>query len=283
MPMTWPSMLNSGPPELPRLIAASVWMKSSYGPWRMSRPRAETIPAVTVPPRPNGLPMASTQSPTRAPSESPNCTAGSGLSDFTCSSAMSPRLVAAEHLGLQRGVVLQGHGDLVGAVDHVVIGHHQARGVDDEAGAQALHTPLGCRWGVFALCRPAGSRLRKSLKNCSNGEPGGNIGISGPAARAALRCLHILCRRDIHHCGQQLGRQVGEAVGRRPARIPAPLAAAAVSGMAKATARANRGGTGGWSSGSGAWSGFPGRIVPHMVRRRRRWQLGYGPPAAGGA
>lgn len=28
-PMTSPFMLNSGPPELPRLIAASVWMKSS--------------------------------------------------------------------------------------------------------------------------------------------------------------------------------------------------------------------------------------------------------------
>src|SRR6266705_3524268 len=31
----------------------------------MSRPRAETMPAVTVPPRPNGLPTASTQSPMR--------------------------------------------------------------------------------------------------------------------------------------------------------------------------------------------------------------------------
>src|SRR5580704_9786126 len=31
----------------------------------MSRPRAETMAAVTVPPRPNGLPTASTQSPTR--------------------------------------------------------------------------------------------------------------------------------------------------------------------------------------------------------------------------
>ena len=28
-PMTSPARLNSGPPELPRLIAASVWMKSS--------------------------------------------------------------------------------------------------------------------------------------------------------------------------------------------------------------------------------------------------------------
>ena len=29
MPTTSPSMSNSGPPELPRLIGASVWMKSS--------------------------------------------------------------------------------------------------------------------------------------------------------------------------------------------------------------------------------------------------------------
>ena len=37
----------------------------------MSRPLAETIPAVTVPPKPNGLPTASTQSPILAlPAES---------------------------------------------------------------------------------------------------------------------------------------------------------------------------------------------------------------------
>ncbi|MNF08939.1 hypothetical protein D3C80_2094840 [compost metagenome] len=29
MPITSPFMLNSGPPELPRLMAASVWMKLS--------------------------------------------------------------------------------------------------------------------------------------------------------------------------------------------------------------------------------------------------------------
>jgi len=28
MPMTFPSMFSSGPPELPGLIDASVWMKS---------------------------------------------------------------------------------------------------------------------------------------------------------------------------------------------------------------------------------------------------------------
>ena len=65
MPTTSPLRLKAGPPELPRFTAASIWMKSSYGPAPMSRPRAETMPAVTVPPRPNGLPTATTQSPTR--------------------------------------------------------------------------------------------------------------------------------------------------------------------------------------------------------------------------
>src|SRR5882672_9911833 len=41
----------------------------------MSRARAETMPAVTVPPRPKGLPIASTQSPTFMTSLSPNETA----------------------------------------------------------------------------------------------------------------------------------------------------------------------------------------------------------------
>ncbi len=64
-PTTSPCVSNAGPPELPLFTGASIWMKSSYGPLPMSRPRAETIPAVTVPPRPNGLPTASTQSPMR--------------------------------------------------------------------------------------------------------------------------------------------------------------------------------------------------------------------------
>src|SRR5260370_42520906 len=68
--MTSPSVLKAGPPELPLFTGASIWMKSSYGPLPMSRPLAETMPAVTVPPRPNGLPTASTQSPIRGlPSE----------------------------------------------------------------------------------------------------------------------------------------------------------------------------------------------------------------------
>ena len=44
----------------------------------MSRPRAETMPAVTVPPRPNGFPTATTQSPTRG-AWSANFTNGKSL------------------------------------------------------------------------------------------------------------------------------------------------------------------------------------------------------------
>ena len=55
----------------------------------MSRLRADTMPAVTVPPRLNGLPIAITHSPSRSFSESPNFTALSGLSVVTLSTARS--------------------------------------------------------------------------------------------------------------------------------------------------------------------------------------------------
>ncbi len=71
-PTTLPSWVKSGPPELPRLIGASICRKESYGPSPMSRPRAETIPAVTVPPSPNGLPTAITHWPGSTSSESPS-------------------------------------------------------------------------------------------------------------------------------------------------------------------------------------------------------------------
>ena len=55
----------------------------------MSRLRAETMPAVTVPPRLNGLPIAITHSPSRSLSESPNFTATSGLAGLNFSTARS--------------------------------------------------------------------------------------------------------------------------------------------------------------------------------------------------
>ena len=90
MPITWPRRSKVGPPELPRLMGASIWMKLVYcWPFPMSRPSEETMPAVTELERPKGLPTATTQSPTRSLLSSPNSTVGSGLSLLILSSAMS--------------------------------------------------------------------------------------------------------------------------------------------------------------------------------------------------
>ena len=76
MPITRPSRSKIGPPELPWLMAASVCRKASRpkARWCSSRPLPEMMPVVTVIPRPSPLPMATTQSPTSIPSESPRGT-----------------------------------------------------------------------------------------------------------------------------------------------------------------------------------------------------------------
>ena len=78
MPATLPSMVTSAPPELPGLMAASVWMKKLRSDLpTLVRAWPETMPLVTVCPTPNGLPMASTRSPTSSLSESPSLRKGS--------------------------------------------------------------------------------------------------------------------------------------------------------------------------------------------------------------
>ena len=66
MPTSSPRVFTSAPPELPGLMAASVWMKLSMPLALAPSPRdfALTIPAVTVLLRLYGLPTASTHSPT---------------------------------------------------------------------------------------------------------------------------------------------------------------------------------------------------------------------------
>ena len=140
-PMTWPRALSSGPPELPWLIGASVWMTWSmvkrFGAV-MRRCSALTIPDVTVRSRPNGLPIATTGSPTWTLSELPS---GRGVS------ALAARLdaehreigrrVGADELGLDRVAVREAHRDLVRALDDVVVRDDVAGLVDDEARAES--------------------------------------------------------------------------------------------------------------------------------------------------
>src|SRR4051794_41856558 len=62
------------------------------------------MPALTLPPSPNGLPIASTQSPTRALSLSPQAVGTSGLSVFTFSTAISVLLSRPRSSALRRGL-----------------------------------------------------------------------------------------------------------------------------------------------------------------------------------
>ena len=74
-PMTSAREFSSGPPELPGLSAASVWITSGMvRPLcaRMLRPSALTMPAVTVCSKPSGLPMAMAISPRFSPAERPS-------------------------------------------------------------------------------------------------------------------------------------------------------------------------------------------------------------------
>jgi hypothetical protein len=63
MPTTLPLPSTNGPPELPGLSGASVWMTLSISlpdGLRRLRPSALTMPAVTVAWNHSGLPMATT-------------------------------------------------------------------------------------------------------------------------------------------------------------------------------------------------------------------------------
>src|SRR5262245_49808478 len=84
-------MLSSGPPELPGLMAASVWMKSLKvrSSLRSERPRALTTPVVTVCERPKGLPIAITVSPIIRSPAVPSATVGSLPSALMLSTARS--------------------------------------------------------------------------------------------------------------------------------------------------------------------------------------------------
>src|SRR5438105_4324050 len=79
MPITSDDDDTSGPPELPGLSAASVWITSSMVrplTERIERPSADTTPAVTVDSNPSGLPIATTSCPRRRLFELPSEASG---------------------------------------------------------------------------------------------------------------------------------------------------------------------------------------------------------------
>jgi hypothetical protein len=86
----------------------------------MSHPRADTMPAVTVPPGPNGLPTASTQSPTRG-TRSANFTTGKIGMAVHLDQGNIGTLIDSNHLS-RIGLTVAGC-NLVDASNDVVVGH----------------------------------------------------------------------------------------------------------------------------------------------------------------
>jgi hypothetical protein len=75
IPITSADDDTSGPPELPGLSDASVWITSSMVrplTERIERPSAEITPAVTVDSKPSGFPIATTSWPRRKFRELPS-------------------------------------------------------------------------------------------------------------------------------------------------------------------------------------------------------------------
>ncbi len=134
----------------------------------MSRRVAEITPTVTVPPRPNGLPIAITQSPTRIFELSPNFTEVSGSFGSTRSSARSV---------LASRPTTSATFSLVPSVRMAVISSAPSM-----TWLFVTIKPLGSMMkpdpSELARCPPPRSSLsKKSWKNSSNGEPLGTSGM----------------------------------------------------------------------------------------------------------
>ncbi len=90
IPITRPRASKSGPPELPWLIGASVWIASTRLYCEVSesieRRIAETTPTPSEFSLPNGLPIAATGSPTVTAAELPS---GTGSSEWSFGSTLS--------------------------------------------------------------------------------------------------------------------------------------------------------------------------------------------------
>ena len=142
--------VSSGPPELPWLIAASVWIESlmvNFVLPSIARWSALTMPPVTVSSSPKGLPIATTPSPTDAASSrrpragrAPRRERRPRPGRSTCPRRRPGGVgLAVPEANLDRG----------GAVDHMIVRDDVAVGVVDPARALCLgrcrrRRPVGC-------------------------------------------------------------------------------------------------------------------------------------------
>ena len=168
------------------------------------------MPAVTVPPSPNGLPIATTQSPTLSRVESAKRTKGSGRERIDLEHGDVGGGVAPDDLGFIFGPVGERDGDLLdhrvgpSRGDDMVVGDDIAVGGDDEARAERA-AALGDR--PFALAPLLGHFAAEAAEEFL--EAGRHL----PALD-----LDALPGRDVDHRGLQPLGEVGEAHRRAAGR-----------------------------------------------------------------
>ena len=200
-PITRPSPSSSGPPELPGLIAASVWtapeIEKPFGAW-IVRPSAEMMPVVTVPSSPNGLPIAIAGSPGRSSSDAPSwsgCSSPSTSLGSTLSSARSTDGSVPSSSRVDRLAVLaEAHAELVGAVDDVLVG-------DDRGPRRRSRSPSRTRPG-----RRPGTAARRG-RSWPGRRPRRARRARRSRRRWPARCAARRGRRRAWRCRRWLGRR----------------------------------------------------------------------------
>ena len=126
------------------------------------------MPAVTVLLRPNGLPIATTQSPTREVVGVAELAPSAARLRIDLQHREVGLRVASHDLGVELAAVVQRDGDLLGVLHHVVVGEDDAVLADDEARPRAVLREAAARRGGGA---EAAEAAPSSSPNGSGGNP----------------------------------------------------------------------------------------------------------------
>ena len=114
--------------------------------------------------------------------------------------------VASEDFGLEASAVVEDDGHLVGVGDDVVVGHHDAGGVDDEARAQRIDPARGVRPVLVVALLIVAAVLEEFVEELLEGRTGRKL------RRRAVAVVDRLRGRDIDHRIDHFFGNIGDVV-----------------------------------------------------------------------
>ena len=251
MPTTRPERSTSGPPELPGLIAASVWIASitvltlsvpESSPVRTGRSRALTMPDVTLPCSPSGEPMATTSWPGCRVAELPSVALVRPWTPAILMTARSvtgsrPTMLAVWVEPSLRVAVIEPAPSAASATTWLLV-----RTSPSEDSTMPLPSPPPC-WVLTSMETTLGST---AAATCST-EPFGAL-LAGPETPVPAS--------DVPAVGSAAPFPSSPAVSAAPAPPPTRPAARATA-PSRATPRRGRGASDRWVAGGGVPGGSP--------------------------